>query len=173
MVTLHNLTGSISDDIVGNWPETLSVDGPGALEDFLGNEVQGDWTLNVADTQYGAWGGILNSWGLNLLAVDSGVTAAPDGLPQMTRLVGNAPNPFNPRTVIAFDLARSGPVRLDIYDLRGHRVSELVAEDLAAGRHEFVWNGRDMGGRETASGVYFVRLRADGTTNLHKMTLVR
>jgi len=61
-VTLHNRTGSITDDIIGNYDENLPVDGPGSLGDFLGQPVQGDWTLTVADHQFGALG-IFHSWG--------------------------------------------------------------------------------------------------------------
>ncbi len=172
-VTLHNQTGSINDDIVGNWPATLSVDGPGSLEDFFSEDIQGDWTLNVADTAFGAMGGILNSWGLNLLATASGPTAVADGLPSLTRLVGNAPNPFNPMTVIAFELASDGPVQLDVFDLRGRHVRRLLAADLPAGRYQVTWDGRDAANRGSASGVYVCRLNAAGHTQLHKMTLVR
>jgi subtilisin-like proprotein convertase family protein len=173
VVHLHNLTGSISDDIVGNWPGTLSVDGPGALEDYLDENVQGVWTLNVADTQFGAWGGVLNSWGLNILAGPSGISATPEDLPQFTRIAGNAPNPFNPQTTIAFELAHSSEVQLDVFDLRGRHVRQLVSEIRDAGYHRVVWDGRDDGHRGTASGVYFCRLLAEGSIFLHKMMLVR
>ena len=55
-VTLHNQTGATADNIIGNWPGNLLVDGPGTLEDFLVEPTMGDWTLNVADLQFGAWG---------------------------------------------------------------------------------------------------------------------
>ena len=43
-VTLHNRTGSITDDIIGNYDGNLPVDGPGSLSNFLGQPVQGDWS---------------------------------------------------------------------------------------------------------------------------------
>jgi len=60
------------------------------------------------------------------------VSAVPVVLSELTRLEGVSPNPFNPRTVIRFNLATSGPTELSIFDLRGHRVTTLVAENLAA-----------------------------------------
>jgi len=171
-ITLHDNSGHSADDIVGNYPLTLSVDGPGDLADFVGEDALGEWTLHVADTNYGVWG-TLNSWGLNLL-LSQGVTAVePDTPVAVTRLVGNAPNPFNPQTMIAFELASSGTVRLDIHDLRGRLVRRLVSGHVEAGPHQVRWDGRDGAGRDMASGVYFSRLIAEGVTQHQKMTLVR
>ncbi len=169
-VTLHNRSGSSADDIVGNWPQTLVVDGPGTLDDFLAEGMAGDWTLHVADG-VGSDTGTLVSWGLNLLTADT--PTASDDVPTVTRLAGNRPNPFNPRTTVSFDLAAAGRVTLDVFDLRGRLVRTLVDERLPAGRHDVLWDGRDAGGRETASGVYLCRLRAGGADQMRKMTLVR
>jgi subtilisin-like proprotein convertase family protein len=174
-VVLHNRTGGTADDIVGNYPGTLVVDGPGALADFLGESVVGDWTLTVIDYQFGAMG-TFHSWGLNLLVAPE-VSPVPDdasdGVPAVTRLVGNIPNPFNPQTTVVFELQRAGAVVLDIYDVRGQRVKQLLRESLGAGRHEIRWDGRDEGGRSVASGVYFCRMTAGDVGQMHKMTLVR
>lgn len=171
-VTLHDFTGGIADDIVGNWPESLIVDGPGSLEDFLNEPVLGDWTLNVADHNFGATG-IFHSWGLNLLVTPDQLTPVHDALPAATRLVGNIPNPFNPQTQIVFDLAATGTVNLELFDVRGHRVRQLLREQLPAGRHEVLWNGKDSGGRNVASGVYYCRMQTAGGSQMIKMALVR
>lgn len=172
-VTLHNRTGGTLDDIVGNYPDERFVDGPGSLDDFLGEPALGPWTLSVADHQFGAVG-TFNAWGVNLLVQPAGAAGTDDAsLPAATRLVGNSPNPFNPRTTIAFDLARPGPVRLDIYDLRGRLVRRLVDAALPAGRHEAAWDGRDDQGGAAASGLYFCRLHSSGGASVHKMALVR
>jgi len=105
------------------------------------------------------------------------VSAAPDPdpLPMVGTALGrNHPNPFNPRTTIVFDLARSGPARLNVYDMAGRHVRTLVDEiSLGKGRHEAVWDGRDTTGREVSAGVYFYNLRADGFEKTHRMTLVK
>lgn len=93
--------------------------------------------------------------------------------PRWTALVGSVPNPFNPQTVIIFDLADSGPARLDIYDLRGRHVRSLVAADLPAGRHQGLWDGRDARGRNVAAGVYQARLEAGAVSDRLKLSLVR
>ncbi|MEE2904028.1 MAG: DUF4215 domain-containing protein [Myxococcota bacterium] len=62
-VTLHNRSGGSGSDIIGNYPNTLTVDGPGTLADFAGNTVQGDWVLDASDSGFGD-DGTLNSWGI-------------------------------------------------------------------------------------------------------------
>jgi subtilisin-like proprotein convertase family protein len=172
VVTLHNRTGGTSDDLVGNWPATLFVDGPGGLDDFNGETAAGAWSIQVSDQQFGALG-TLNSWSLNLLVRAGGAAPVDDPLPTVTRLVGNAPNPFNPRTVIAFELARAGQVRLEVFDVRGRLVRRLADRSFAAGRHTALWDGRDNSGGEAASGLYFYRLRAGNLEQTNKMLLVR
>ncbi|MBD3335772.1 MAG: S8 family serine peptidase [Candidatus Eisenbacteria bacterium] len=62
--------------------------------------------------------------------------------------------------VMRLRLARPGAYTLDIYDVAGRRVRELLgAKRLEAGQHRLVWDGRDSGGRAVASGFYFARLR--------------
>ncbi len=109
------------------------------------------------------------------LVFDASSTPVPgDGeLPTVTAVREISPNPFNPSTRIAFDLARSGPVRLEVFDVRGRAVRRLLAQDLPAGRHEVVWDGRDDGGSGAASGTYVARLTAPGVTTARKMQLVK
>ncbi|MBN1782411.1 choice-of-anchor D domain-containing protein [bacterium] len=81
----------------------------------------------------------------------------------------NFPNPFNPSTVIAFQLAERSDVRLDIYNVLGKRVKTLVHESLPAGRHRRQWDGTDDFGNAVASGLYFYRLSSPGFTQSKKL----
>jgi subtilisin-like proprotein convertase family protein len=172
LVRLHDRTGGDADDLVGNWPATLVVDGPGSLDDLLGQEVAGIWYLHVTDVVAGS-AGVWHTWALNLL-VPAAVTAVDDdGPPLATRLRGNAPNPFNPQTAVAFDLARGGPVRVEVFDVRGRLVRRLIDGPLPAGAQSVAWDGRDDAGRDLASGTYLARLAADGVVQMGKMLLVR
>jgi uncharacterized repeat protein (TIGR02543 family) len=90
----------------------------------------------------------------------------------ITRLYPCAPNPFNPRTVVAFDLAASGPVRVTVYAVDGRLVRVLADDRRAAGRYELVWDGCDDQGRRQGSGVYFLRLAtADGDRSARMVML--
>jgi hypothetical protein len=93
--------------------------------------------------------------------------------PVATRIIGNAPNPFNPLTKIRFELATTGPVRLTVYDLSGRLVKRIVNGSLTAGVHALPWDGTDGRGRGVAAGVYLARLEADGRSFTHRMVLVK
>jgi hypothetical protein len=94
-----------------------------------------------------------------------------------SRLLQNVPNPFNPSTTIAYDLAPDSagrtPVRLDVFDARGRLVRTLVRSDPGPGHHRVRWNGDDPGGRPLPSGLYFYRLRAGGETFERALVLAR
>ena len=106
-------------------------------------------------------------------APNGDATAADDTAPSAPRLLPCYPNPFNPRTTLAFELPRATAVRLDIMDARGRLITTLVDEPLAAGRHEIPWTGVDRAGRAMPSGVYFSRLDAAGAQQTGRLVLVR
>ncbi|MBK7703856.1 MAG: hypothetical protein IPI34_13700 [bacterium] len=97
----------------------------------------------------------------------------PSGLAIRLALHESRPNPFNPRTTIAFDLPQDMAVDLSIYDVRGACVCTLVDAELPPGSHQAVWDGRDAAGRGMASGSYFARLEAGGKVETVRMCLVR
>jgi hypothetical protein len=85
----------------------------------------------------------------------------------------NFPNPFNPRTSIAFVLPESREVRLAVYSLDGSRVRLLADGALPAGPHTVVWDGLDERGQDVASGAYFYRLEAGPDSQVRKMLLMK
>ncbi len=90
-----------------------------------------------------------------------------------TALLHPWPNPFNPRTTIAFTLARAGMARVTVHDAAGRLVAVLVDGPCAAGRTELTWAGTDARGRPLASGAFLLRLEADGALATRRLTLVR
>ena len=102
------------------------------------------------------------------------VTAVAGGdAPAAFRLLGNAPNPFNPETTVRFTAEREGPVRLAVFDPAGRLTAILLDEKVGAGAHAVRWDGRDGAGRPAASGVYLIRLEGAGVSAARKMTLLR
>lgn len=101
--------------------------------------------------------------------------AAPQSAPPaaVARLLGAAPNPFNPATEVRFELARAGHVTLDVLDSRGRRVRTLVDGHLEIGLHRTAWQGRDQAGRQLASGVYHLRLESAGEVVTKALTLLK
>ncbi len=95
----------------------------------------------------------------------------PDGAGALS--VSAHPNPFNPRTTVALDLPRAEAASVTLYDLRGAHVRTLQNGRLAAGHHEFIWDGNDGCGRAVAAGVYFCAVRAGEQERVTKLVLVR
>ena len=170
-VILHNRTGGSVDDILGWYPSPLVPDGD--LDNFIGENTDGDWTLHISDNA-GADTGILNEWCVRIsYGVSTGIAAGSEDLPKAVTLKANVPNPFNPQTTISFDLPRKSNVDLAVYELSGRRVATLASGSLEAGSHNIVWRGRDDSGRPVASGMYFYRLSTDEETFTRKMVLLK
>jgi hypothetical protein len=111
--------------------------------------------------------------------------------PRVTLLYQNFPNPFpsatSTTTCIWFDLAETGYIKLDVYDLRGHLVRRLIpgpvlGDYFLLGRYgraavggeagcdpRFTWDGRAEDGRVVQPGVYLLRLRAAGADVIRKV----
>jgi len=100
-----------------------------------------------------------------------GGVARTGALGSRARIHANTPNPFNPSTVLSYELRDAAPVYLSIHDLRGRRVSAFSLDHQPAGLHSLLWDGRDSGGRRVASGIYIVRLRSGAAEATRKIVL--
>ena len=94
-------------------------------------------------------------------------------LPAHFALHANAPNPFNPETLIRYELPQTAAVRLDIYNAAGQKIRTLVQEANAAGVHEVIWDGRDQRGLLASSGMYFYQLATPNFRATRKMVLLK
>jgi len=106
----------------------------------------------------------------------TGYTVALDeeiGIPGEFALHPNFPNPFNPSTKIAYDLAQDSKVRLEIFDIRGRNVRTLVNDSQVAGRHIVSWNATDNFGQPVSAGVYLYRLHTANKVFTQKMILMK
>jgi len=88
--------------------------------------------------------------------------------PETTYLANNYPNPFNPRTIINYELANTNDVELSIYNLLGQKVATLVSEKQNIGFHQVEWDASGF-----ASGVYYYRIEAGEVMDVKKMMLLR
>jgi len=87
--------------------------------------------------------------------------------------VSSSPNPFRPGTMIGFELPRAGRATVEVFDVRGRLVRRLLDAELEAGAHSVRWNATDDAGRPAAPGLYFYRVRADGTQGVGRVAHVR
>jgi hypothetical protein len=89
-------------------------------------------------------------------------------IPTEYTLYQNYPNPFNPTTTIKYDLPFASEVSLNIYDILGRKVKELVNTKQQAGRYEIQFDASSL-----ASGVYIYQLVAEKFINSKKMILLK
>jgi|GEM_PF-1776340 hypothetical protein len=89
-------------------------------------------------------------------------------LPKQITLKQNYPNPFNPGTTIAFDLTEATQIQLNVYNMLGQKVGELLNETRSAGSHNVYFDASSL-----TSGVYYYELVVDGQRMTRKMTLLK
>ncbi len=83
-------------------------------------------------------------------------------------LSDNFPNPFNPETVISWQLAIGSRVELSVYNLLGEKVADLVSRWMDPGNHSYTFNAKNL-----PSGVYYYQLVAGDYREVKKMVLIR
>jgi hypothetical protein len=90
------------------------------------------------------------------------------------RLLQNTPNPFNPRTSIAFEMSAMDRVDLTIHDAAGRVVRRLLDDRrYGPGRHSIGWDGTDDLGHRVGTGVYFYRVTVGNETETRRMLLLK
>jgi N-acetylmuramoyl-L-alanine amidase len=94
-------------------------------------------------------------------------------VPQEFALRLNYPNPFNPETIILYELPEAAFVALEIYDMAGRKVRDLVRGKRPAGYHRVVWDGKDDSGHPLPSAVYIYRMAAGDFEQTKRMVLIR
>ena len=93
-------------------------------------------------------------------------------------LYQNSPNPFNPTTIIKYQIPKDGFVTLKIFDIVGNEVATLVNQEEAAGTYEIKFDASQLSNRISsragyASGVYFYKIRAGEFSDTKKMLLIK
>ncbi|MEN8007009.1 MAG: T9SS type A sorting domain-containing protein [Candidatus Krumholzibacteriota bacterium] len=134
---------------------------PGGWMDACAAGITGDWIFHLVYRQVNC----LSDVGDDIHTVSN--------VPLKAQLNDCYPNPFNPQTLISFDMPAAGSARLEIYALDGKRVATLVDGEVGAGRHEEVWYGRDDAGRMVPSGVYFYRFQTKDFSDSKRMVLLK
>jgi hypothetical protein len=94
-------------------------------------------------------------------------------MPTTYELYQNLPNPFNPQTLIKYDLPEAADVKLDVFNILGQKIATLVNTYQAAGPKSVVWDGTDAGGAKVASGVYFYKINAGSYSATKKMMFIK
>ena len=182
-VFLSSFSAELSADVVAlRWQAAVSGQGEfrlvarvGGSERDIAFSTLGNGLFTARDTAAPAGGSV--TYALLWREADEAWTTLAEralDLPAArTALLNPWPNPFNPRTTVAFTLARAGLARVTVYDAAGRLVAVLADGPCAAGRTELTWDGTDARGHALASGTFLLRLEADGSLATRRLTLVR
>ena len=144
---------------------TLDADGqhdPSYLPLFI-NEIESESGFEITDSDGNL--SITKNIYLNFIELSNQVV----DVPEIFDFRQNYPNPFNPITEISFDLPIGVNVDIDIYNIKGNKVHDLIKDIyFNAGRHNITWNASNHPG-----GIYFYRITAGEFSKTHKMILLK
>jgi len=160
MVAAHQDGHSVRVAFAG--ASALASDGGIATLSFRGPADVDAYTLTSAQ---------LNDGAVNVTFGDKPVVDTPSS--KKLELLGNYPNPFNPRTEITFYIPEKAPTTVAIFDASGRKIRTLASNQMMEGEVSMVWDGlNDQGGR-VASGTYFYRVKAGNQIASKSMVLVK
>ena len=94
-------------------------------------------------------------------------------IPNNFKLHQNFPNPFNPETIIRYNLPENIIVNITVYDLLGRKVKTLVNQVQVAGSQSVVWDSNDDYGERVGAGIFFYQIQAGGFIQTRKMVLLK
>jgi len=134
-------------------------------------DIDSDGILEMIFIEYD----INNLWRYRLLVYNTNVSTSviDNKNEQNFNLFQNFPNPFNPSTVIRFNLFKSENIKLQILNINGELVKTIFEKELPPGQHEVIWDGTDSQNRKVTSGVYLYRLVSNENELTRKMILIK
>ncbi len=159
---------------IGNFTgKTSGTDGIALTQIALPNFPQGSFYALHSDRVVHAydWRSIARAMNLKtrVLDIPTSVGMKPGKPPLTFGMVSNFPNPFYPKTTIRYWIGKADRVRLDVVNLQGKVIHQLVDEHKTPGEYEMVWQA---GAQRFPSQLYFLRLRVGNATYIQKMVLL-
>ena len=142
------------------------LDSLGTILGYTGDSVRCTWraaATNGLDTLNSQ-----NTFIVTLKRSTIGINQISTTIPDKFNLYNNYPNPFNPKTIITFDIAKSQNVKVRVYDVQGREVALLVNQGLSPGKYSVDFNGDRF-----ASGIYFYTLESENIYQVKRMVLVK
>ena len=94
-----------------------------------------------------------------------------DEVPREFSLSQNYPNPFNPQTTIKYGLTENSLVSIKVYNILGKEITTLVEKEQTPGSYQTSWEAKDNEGKLLPSGVYLIRLSANGKSFTYTKTI--
>lgn len=91
-----------------------------------------------------------------------GINSGNNLIPKTYNLYPIYPNPFNPQTIVKYEISENSIVTIKIYNILGKEITTLVEKEQTPGSYQISWEAKDSEGRLLPSGVYLIRLSANG-----------
>jgi DNA-binding beta-propeller fold protein YncE len=145
------------------WVEDYLSSGEGGA--IYGSNLDGTEAELIKDLSFTRSALHVSGWLISTSSEDTNES----GIPAKVKLTDNYPNPFNPQTIIRYELSQTMSVKLTIYNFLGQKVQSLInGRTQQAGSHDVVFNAQDL-----PSGVYFYLLETEAGNFTKKMTLIK
>ena len=94
-------------------------------------------------------------------------------MPNSFFLSQNFPNPFNAGTSLSYHLPEPSHVTIQVLNILGQEVRELLSEKRSPGTYQIHWDGKSNDGKDISTGIYLVRFEAGKFRQIRKITLIR
>lgn len=138
---------------------------------YTDTEVQpGTWYYWIQNTDMNGQHGFHGS--ISVLIQEPGEGDTPV-IPLITSMQNIYPNPFNPSTTIAFGLDKAEHVNIQIFNVKGQLIRNLVSETKSANSYRIVWNGIDDNGKALPSGIYYAKMTAGKYNATRKLVIMK
>lgn len=154
--------------------ESLPIDFSAVLVDPLSNN-RLDLSRSVTHTYRSGESGSVRNFRI-LVGREAYIANSEDfgnSTPESFSLSQNYPNPFNAGTTVTYDVPEAGSVKIQIVNLIGEVVRELVSGEHLPGTYRAYWDGRSERGAELGSGVYLIRMQAGNVHKIRKVVLIK
>jgi FlgD Ig-like domain/Protein of unknown function (DUF1565) len=170
--TINWLEGNINEnplfDETSEWDYSLLPDSP--CTDSGTEIITGNYQFPLSDLagNQRVWGACIDMGCLEYQLDGTDI----DIITSNSRLF-NYPNPFNPVTTIKYTIQNPAMVELNIYNIKGQLVKNLVNEHKKQGKYQIIWDGKDKQGSVCASGIYFSQMKAGKEVITDRMILLK
>ena len=94
-------------------------------------------------------------------------------IPELYALKQNYPNPFNFTTVIEYSLPENSEVKITIYNMIGQEIAVVLDGLESAGFQKVIWEGKNNAGVSLVSGLYFIKMEAEGLNSGEKYSSIK
>lgn len=183
VITLSGIDSSNTVDIV-----TRTLYGEPAVQTGICDSIWSDWcdvgsALSFSESTTGTQSKSTTdtrSWTVNSAfnaavnyVYSTNVQTQPEITPRQFYLSQNYPNPFNPTTTIKFQIPVLSLVTLNIYNIYGELVRNMVSKRMLVGHHSVIWDGTNNFGQQVSSGLYIYRIQANNFTAVKKMMFIK